>query len=57
MLFYAISRGLSGDKEIKKSLGSSVAGDIRDKVTTKETMLGSITNQEKKEQDDGVQRN
>jgi hypothetical protein len=50
MLFYAISLGLSGDKENKKSLGSSVASDIRDKeTTTKETMRGSISNQEEEE--------
>jgi hypothetical protein len=50
MLFYAISLGLSGDKENKKSLGSSVASDIRDKETTKETMRGSISNQEEEEE-------
>jgi hypothetical protein len=44
MLFYAILLGLSGDKENKKSLGSSVANDIRDNETTKETMLRSISN-------------
>jgi hypothetical protein len=50
MLFYAISLGLSGDKENKKSLGSSVASDIRDKeTTTKETMRGLISNQEEEE--------
>jgi hypothetical protein len=46
MLFYAISPGLSGDKENKKSFGSSVANEIRDNETTKETMLRSISNQE-----------
>lgn len=50
MLFYAISLGLSGDKENKKSLGSSVASDIRYKETTKETMRGSISNQEEEEE-------
>jgi hypothetical protein len=48
MLFYAISLGLSGDKEDKKSLGSSVASDIRDK----ETMRGSISNQEEEEEEE-----
>jgi hypothetical protein len=52
MLFYAISLGLSGDKEDKKSLGSSVASDIRDKETTKETMRGSISNQEEEEEEE-----
>jgi len=42
MPFYAISLGLSGNKENKKSLGSSVASDIRDK----ETMRGSIFKEE-----------
>jgi hypothetical protein len=52
MLFYAISLGLSGDKENKKSLGSSVASDIRYKETTKETMRGSISNQEEEEEEE-----
>ena len=51
MLFYAIPLSLSGDKENKKSLGSSVASDIRYKETTKETMRGSISNQEEEEED------
>jgi hypothetical protein len=46
MLFYAILLELSGDKENKKSLGSSVASDIRDNETTKETMLRSISKEE-----------
>ena len=50
MLFYAILLGLSGDKENKKSLGSSVANDIRDNDTTKETMQRSISNQEEEEE-------
>lgn len=54
MLFYAISLGLSGDKENKKSLGSSVASDIRDKETAKETMRGSISNQEEEEEEKGA---
>jgi hypothetical protein len=33
MLFYAIPLSLSGDKENMKSLGSSVASDIRDDNT------------------------
>jgi hypothetical protein len=52
MLFYAISLGLSEDKENKKSLGSSVASDIRDKETTKKTMQGSISNQEEEEEEE-----
>lgn len=52
MLFYAISLGLSGYKEDKKSLGSSVASDIRDKETTKETMRGSISNQEEEKEEE-----
>ena len=52
MLFYVISLRLSGDKEDKKSLGSSVASDIRDKETTKETMRGSISNQEEEEEEE-----
>jgi hypothetical protein len=46
MLFYAIGLGLNGDKENKKSLGSSVANNIRDNETIKETTLRSIFNQE-----------
>lgn len=40
---------MMGDKDNKKSLGSSVASDIRDKETTKETMPGSISNEEEEE--------
>lgn len=47
MLFYAISLGLSRDKEEKKSLGSSVANYVRDNKTTKETKLRSISKEEK----------
>jgi hypothetical protein len=54
MLFYAILLGLSGDKENKKSLGSSVANDIRDNETTKETMQRSISNQEEEEEEKGA---
>jgi hypothetical protein len=51
MLFYAILLELSGDKENKKTLGSSVASDIRDNQTTKETMLrSSISNEEVEEE-------
>jgi hypothetical protein len=46
MLFYAISPGLSRDKENKKSLGSSVANDIRDNEIANETMPRSISNEE-----------
>jgi hypothetical protein len=43
---------LSGDKENKKSLGSSVANDIRDNETNNETMLRSISNQEEEEKEE-----
>jgi hypothetical protein len=33
MLFYAISLSLSGDKANKKSISSSVASDIKEKLT------------------------
>jgi hypothetical protein len=46
MLFYAISPRLSRDKENKKSLGSSVANDIRDNEIANETMPRSISNEE-----------
>jgi hypothetical protein len=46
MLFYTISLGLSVDKENKKSLGSSVANDIRDDETANETMRRSISKEE-----------
>jgi hypothetical protein len=47
MLFYAISFRLRRDKENKKSLGSSVASDIRWNETTKKTMmLRSISEEE-----------
>jgi hypothetical protein len=49
MLFYAISFGLSVEKENKKSLGSSVASDIRDNETTNETMPRSISNPKEEE--------
>jgi hypothetical protein len=49
MLFYAISSGLSKDKENKKSLGSSVAHDIRDKEITNETMPRSVSNPKEEE--------
>jgi hypothetical protein len=54
MLFYTISLGLSGDN---KSLGSPVANYIRNNETTKETMLRSISKEEKRERDNGRQRN
>lgn len=54
MLFYAILLGLSGDKENKKTLGSSVASDIRDNQTTKETMLGSSISNDKEEEEEGA---
>jgi hypothetical protein len=51
ILFYAISPGLSRDKENKKSLGSSVADDIRDKEITNETMPRSISNPKEEEEE------
>jgi hypothetical protein len=51
MLFYAISFGLSVEKENKKSLGSSIASDIRDNETTNETMPGSIFNPKEEEEE------
>jgi hypothetical protein len=51
MLFYAIFLGLSEDKENKKSLGSSVASNIRDNETTKETMIGSISKEEEEKEE------
>jgi hypothetical protein len=45
---------LSGDKENKKSLGSSVANDIRDNETNNETMLRSISNQEEEKEEKGA---
>jgi hypothetical protein len=45
---------LSGDKENKKSLGSSVANDIRDDETNNETMLRSISNQEEEKEEKGA---
>ncbi len=48
MPFYAIPLSLSGDKENKKSLGSSVASDFRDDNTTRETMPESISKEKEK---------
>jgi hypothetical protein len=45
MLFYAISFRLMRDN--KKSLGSSVASNIRWNEITKKTMLRSISEEEK----------
>jgi hypothetical protein len=53
MLFYAISPGLSRDKENKKSLGSSVADDIKDNEITNETMPTSISNPKEEEEEEG----
>jgi hypothetical protein len=50
MLFYAISFGLSGEKESKKSLGSSVASDIRDNETTNENTPMSISKPKEEEE-------
>jgi hypothetical protein len=58
MLFYAIPLSLSGDKENKKSLDSSVASHIRDDNTTRQTSPESISKaKEKRERDDGGQSN
>ncbi len=43
MLFYAISFGLSRDKENKRLPGSSVINDIKDNETTKETLWRLIS--------------
>ena len=57
MLFYAILLSLSGDKANKKSIGSSVASDIRDKEITRETIPESSSKKEEKgEMNDGEQR-
>ena len=51
MLFYAISFGLSVEKENKKSLGSSVASNIGDNETTnEETMPKDISNPKEEEE-------
>jgi hypothetical protein len=50
MLFYTTSFGMSVEKENKKSLGSSVASDIRDNETTNQTMPRSISNPEEEEE-------
>jgi hypothetical protein len=60
MLFYAIALGLSGDSENKMSLGSLVGSDSRDNETSKQNMLGSISNpkeEKDRERDYGRQRN
>jgi hypothetical protein len=64
MLFYAISPSLSEDKANKKSIGSSVASDIKDKEITREITTaatadipGSTSKKEEKgEIKDGEQR-
>jgi hypothetical protein len=64
MLFYAISPSLSEHKANKKSIGSSVASDIKDKEITRETTTadtadipGSTSKKEEKgEIKDGEQR-
>ena len=43
MLFYAISFGLSRDKENKRLFGSSVINDIKENETTKETLWRLIS--------------
>jgi hypothetical protein len=58
MLFYAISPSLSGDKANKKSIGLSVASDIKDNEITRETIPQSSSKKEEKgETDDDGQRN
>jgi hypothetical protein len=59
MLFHAISVSLSEDKANKKSIGSSVASDVRDNdEITRETDIPqpSSKKQDKGEIDDGGQR-
>jgi hypothetical protein len=57
MLFYAISLSLSGDKANKKSIGLSVASDIKDNEIARETIPKPSSKKEQKgETDDGVQR-
>ena len=57
MLFYAISPSLNGDKANKKSIGLSVASDIKDNEITIETIPQSSSKKEEKgETDDGGQR-
>ena len=43
MLFYAISFGLSRDKENKRLPGSSVINDIKDNETANEALLRLIS--------------
>ncbi|MEW6604558.1 MAG: hypothetical protein AB1351_07705 [Thermoproteota archaeon] len=40
---------MSSDKENKKSLGSSVANDIRGRETTDETVLRSVSSRKEEE--------
>jgi hypothetical protein len=54
MLFYAILLELRGDKGNKKTLGSSVASDIRDNQTIKETMLRSSISNDEEEEEEGA---
>ncbi len=61
MLFYAIPLSLSEDKANKKSIGSSVASDIRDKELTRQTTAADIPRsnskkEEKEEMNEGEQR-
>ncbi len=59
MLFHAISFSLSEDKANKKSIGSSVASDIRDNEIIRETTTipeSSSKKEEKGEMDDDGQR-
>ena len=56
MLFYAISLSLSGDKANKKSIGSSVASDIKDNEIARDTIPKSSSKKEEGETDYGGQR-
>jgi hypothetical protein len=58
MLFYAISPSLGVDKANKKSIGLSVASDIKDNEITRETTIpkSSSKKEEKGETDYGGQR-
>lgn len=49
MQFNAINAGMSSEKENKKSLGSSVASDIRDGEVTEETKPRSVSDPKEEE--------
>jgi hypothetical protein len=58
MLFHAISPRLSEDKANRKSIGLSVASDIRDKKITRETTIPELSSkkEEKREMNNGGHR-